>query len=127
MVPTIVLRSTLSGRESYCEPGLWLLFPAYGKHHATFTWASYTVTDTDAHCFPHQVPALVSASPMFACLLVLQRLAFRTYSGLLDSHADTHTKSSRKVNWVLDSDTNEAAQNSLSAFMYRKSNKEDIL
>lgn len=127
MVPAIVLRSTLSGRESYCEPALWLLFPVHGKHHATFTCASYTVTDTDAHCFPDQVPALVSASPMFACLLVLQRLAFRTYLGLPDSHADTHTKSSRKVNWLLDVDTNEASQNSLYAYMYRKSNKEGTL
>lgn len=125
MVPTIVLRSTLSGSESYCESGLRLLFPAYGKHSATFPWASYTVTDADAHCF--QVPALLSASPVFACLLVLQRLAFRTYSGLPDSHADTHSKYSRKVNWLLDTDTNEAAQNSLYAYVYRKSNKEGTL
>lgn len=45
----------------------------------------------------------------------------------LIAHADTHTKSSRKVNWLLDVDTNEASQNSLYAYMYRKSNKEGTL
>lgn len=94
MEPTIVPLSTLSGGESLCEQELCLLPPA------AFTWTSYTLTNRDAHSSPDQVPALVLASPMFACLLIPQRIS--AYSGLPDSHADIHTKYSRKVNWLLD-------------------------